>query len=394
MDSSTDAKTEASTGLGDSSITRTAPALVTVIIPNHNYGDFVGAAIDSALALDWPAVEVIVVDDGSSDHSRQVISAYGERVLAVFQDNSGQSVACNTGFAKSSGEIIIFLDSDDLLEPTLIKDLMAVWRPGISKVQFQMQFVDADGKATGDVFPHYHVVPSAAQVRRWARTAAAYPTPPGSGNAYSRSFLRSIFPLDGQDRASDTYCLAAAPYLGDVLTIAKPLVMYRVHGRNQGARSRLSAARFSVDVRRAQFRFRYGQAAAHTVGIPVDDSALQRSLTFLPYRLASLKLSPSTHPIGDDTVPKVLTDLVFACFTPQGVPVRSRAALCVWATSVALAPSALGSRLLLWRFAPSSRPDTLKRAMRALGILRRTTRAEPAARTRGLWASIQRAIGP
>ncbi len=69
------ATTGANTGLGYSNTTRVASTLITVIIPNHNYGDFVGAAIDSALALDWPAVEVTVVDDGSSDHSRQAISA-------------------------------------------------------------------------------------------------------------------------------------------------------------------------------------------------------------------------------------------------------------------------------------------------------------------------------
>jgi glycosyltransferase involved in cell wall biosynthesis len=368
MNADTRASSSGPRNSGDAS---TSSPLVTVIIPNHNYGDFVADAIDSALALDWPAVEVIVVDDGSRDHSRQVISGYGERVLALFQDNAGQSVACSTGFARSSGQIIIFLDSDDLLEPSLIKELMAVWRPGISKVQFQMKVVDAAGKATGDVLPQYHVVPSPAQVRRWARTAAAYPTPPGSGNAYSRAFIEKIFPLDGQDRASDTYCLAAAPYLGDVLTLAKPLVKYRVHGSNQGAMSALSAARFNKDVRRAQFRFRYGQSAASSVGIPVPDSALHCSLAFLPYRLASLKLSPEAHPIPRDRSSKVLRDLVFACFTPQGVPIRARAALCVWAASVAVSPASVGNRLLLWRFASSARPKALKRVLRALRVVRR-----------------------
>jgi hypothetical protein len=368
------ADTRANSGSGNSSLTSSpAPpaSLVSVIIPNHNYGDFVGEAIESALGLDWPAVEVIVVDDGSRDHSRRVIESYGERVIALFQDNAGQSVACSTGFARSSGEVVIFLDSDDLLEPSLIKELMAVWRPGISKVQFQMKVVDATGSATGDVLPQYHAVPNAAQVRSWARTAAAYPTPPGSGNAYSREFLEKIFPLDGQDRASDTYCLAAAPFLGDVLTIAKPLVKYRVHGANQGAMSALSAARFSKDVQRAQFRFRYGQSAARSVGIEVPDSALQCSLAFLPYRLASLKLSRDAHPIANDRSSKVLRDLIVACFTPQGVPARSRAALCVWATSVALSPAPIGNRLLLWRFASSSRPQALKRVLRALRVVKR-----------------------
>lgn len=63
---------------------------VSVIIPNFNYADYISDAIDSALGLDWPDVEVIVVDDGSTDHSRRVIEAYGSRITAMFKENTGQ----------------------------------------------------------------------------------------------------------------------------------------------------------------------------------------------------------------------------------------------------------------------------------------------------------------
>ena len=90
---------------------------ISVVIPNFNYASFVGAAIDSALNLDWPAVEVIVVDDGSTDSSRDVLAGYGGRIVTILQANAGQLVACNKGFAASRGDIVIFLDSDDLLHP-------------------------------------------------------------------------------------------------------------------------------------------------------------------------------------------------------------------------------------------------------------------------------------
>jgi len=345
--------------------------LVSVVIPNYNYADFVGQAIESALALDWPTVEVIVVDDGSRDASREVISRYGERVIAIFTENGGQKAACNAGFARCSGEIVIFLDSDDLLDPTLVKELMKVWRAGVSKVQFQMKVVDGDGRPTGAVLPQFHVTPTPADVRLWTRTAAAYPTPPGSGNAYSRACLQKIFPLEGEDKAADSYCLAAAPFLGDVITIAKPLVMYRVHGRNQGAMSDFDPKRLLVELERALTRFRYGQGVARSVGVSVPDQALDRSLDFLPYRLASLKLSPQTHPIAADNAAKVLRAFVEACFVPQGVPARSRATILTWAASVALAPTPIGKRLVHWRFASSSRPRLLKQALRALRVVKR-----------------------
>ena len=351
--------------------TENEPTLVSVIIPNFNYQEFVGQAIESALALDWPAVEVIVVDDGSTDDSRRVIRAFGSRITAIFQTNSGQRSAYNSGFARSRGQIVLFLDSDDLLEPSLVRRLMRVWRPGLSKVQFQMKVVDKIGRATGAVLPQFHIVPTPAQVRHWATTAAAYPTPPGSGNAYSRTFLQKIFPLDGDDRAADSYCLAAAPFLGDVVTIAEPLVAYRVHGRNDGALSEIDRPRFGHEFSRARARFRYSQAAARLAGIAVPEAALNRSLSVLPYRLASLKLHPQAHPVLADSAEKILRDVLTACFVAQGVPLRSRATLLAWALSVTVSPSALGERLVLWRFSSSARPETLNRALRLLRVVKR-----------------------
>ncbi len=166
-----------------------------------------------------------------------MIERYGTRISRIFQPNRGQVEAYNVGFAASRGELVIFLDSDDLLDRSLIRKIAEVWRPGVSKVQVQMRIIDARGNPQGSFLPQYDLVPTESQVRRWMTTTADYPTPPGSANAYARSFLERIFPLLGDDPAGDSYCIAAAPYLGDVLTIAEPLVSYRVHGRNKAAMS-------------------------------------------------------------------------------------------------------------------------------------------------------------
>jgi glycosyltransferase involved in cell wall biosynthesis len=347
-----------------------AVGLVSVIIPNYNYAAFVGEAIESALALDWPEVEVIVVDDGSTDDSREVIARYADRVTIVHQANGGQIAACNAGFERSRGNVVMFLDSDDVLDPSLIRELAAVWRAGLSKVQFQMKVIDARGQATGAFLPQFHVVPSSADVQRWVMTAASYPTPPGSGNVYARSYLEKIFPLCGEDRAADSYCLAAAPHLGDVVTVAKPLVSYRVHGGNDGAMGSLDKRRFAVEVKRARARFRYAGALANGEHLPRSESVLNRSLSLLPYRLASLKLLPEEHPVPRDAAWKVLRDLALACCTPQGVSLKARAALCVWSVSLAVAPPGMGDRLALWRFSSGSRPQLLTRALRALDVVK------------------------
>ncbi|MFT3905874.1 MAG: glycosyltransferase family 2 protein [Steroidobacteraceae bacterium] len=345
---------------------------VSVIIPNYNYQDYVGAAIDSALALDWPKVQIIVVDDGSSDHSREVIERYRGRVDILYREHAGQIQADNAGFARSSGEVVIFLDADDLVEPALIRELAAVWRAGVSKVQFQMRIIDAAGDPLGSVLPQYYRVPGPEQIRDWNRRSGTYPTPPGSGNAYAREFLQRIFPLDPAiDQAADSFCLSAAPLLGDVLTVAKPLVSYRIHGRNLGAMAELEPTRFSRQVARALRRFSYASGVAAAAGCPMDPCAFDRALSVLPARLVSLRLATATHPIAGDTRRRVLGCVLRAIWIPQGFSPLGRATLLLWALLVASAPLTWCERLVRWRFIPAARPRLLRQVLGWLRIARR-----------------------
>src|SRR5437870_10165188 len=95
--------------------------LVSIIINNYNYGRFLREAIDSALAQTAPNVEVIVVDDGSTDNSAAIIAGYGNRVVPMFKTNGGQTSALNAGFARSTGDVVLFLDADDVLLPTAVE---------------------------------------------------------------------------------------------------------------------------------------------------------------------------------------------------------------------------------------------------------------------------------
>lgn len=85
----------------------------SVIIPVYNGAAFIARSIDSVLAQNWPAHEIIVVDDGSSDVTAQVVSGYGERVRYLRQDNAGVSAARNRGAKEASGDWLTFLDADD-----------------------------------------------------------------------------------------------------------------------------------------------------------------------------------------------------------------------------------------------------------------------------------------
>jgi glycosyltransferase involved in cell wall biosynthesis len=99
--------------------------MVSIIIPVYNRQDLVAAAIESALAQTESDIEVLVVDDGSTDDTLHVLERYGNNIRVITQPNRGQSAARNTGLARCSGEYVLFLDSDDWLEPFAIETLLA-----------------------------------------------------------------------------------------------------------------------------------------------------------------------------------------------------------------------------------------------------------------------------
>lgn len=106
----------------------THPAdLVSIIITCYNYGRFLAQAIDSALAQTYPNVEIIVVDDGSTDNTREVAEQYGAHIKYIYQSNAGVAHARNHGLAESKGHFINFLDADDWLLPEKIAVQMAIF---------------------------------------------------------------------------------------------------------------------------------------------------------------------------------------------------------------------------------------------------------------------------
>ena len=91
--------------------------LVSVIIPTYNRGWILKEAIDSVLAQDYKDFELIVVDDGSSDNTREILDSYGRDLIVLRQANKGVSAARNRGIAAADGQLIAFLDSDDIWRP-------------------------------------------------------------------------------------------------------------------------------------------------------------------------------------------------------------------------------------------------------------------------------------
>ena len=123
--------------------------LVSVVIPNYNYAHYLRETIDSVLAQTYHEIEIIVVDDGSKDDSKEILAGYGDKIRTIFQQNQGVSAARNNGVKESSGEFIAFLDADDAWLSTKIEKQVARFRsdPKLGLVHVGVEEVDADGNS-------------------------------------------------------------------------------------------------------------------------------------------------------------------------------------------------------------------------------------------------------
>jgi len=99
---------------------------VSVIVPTYNYGHFIDEAIRSVLQQNYPDIEVLVVDDGSTDDTRLRVQSFGSEVRYIYQTNAGESSARNTGIRNSRGTYIAFLDPDD------------TWKSGLTQLQVEL----------------------------------------------------------------------------------------------------------------------------------------------------------------------------------------------------------------------------------------------------------------
>ncbi len=210
--------------------------LVSVIIDNYNYGQFVGKAIDSVLDQTYKNVELIVVDDGSTDNSRQVIESYGNRVIAIFQKNAGMGEALNTGIAHSKGEIICLLDADDYFHKEKLAKVVVAFleHPEWVQITHGKTIVNREGLPIGSGPKTF----SQGDVRNLLLRWGQYIWETTSALSYRREALLQVLPIPTKrTMGADPYLTATIPFLGPIGCINEPLMFYRQHGNNMQARS-------------------------------------------------------------------------------------------------------------------------------------------------------------
>lgn len=180
--------------------------LVTAVIPAYNYARFVGRAVDSVLAQTHTPIECIVVDDGSTDDTPDVLARYGDRIRVIRQKNSGLSAARNTGITAARGEYVAILDADDWWAPTKIERQVAciTSNPELAAVGVGLELVGADMKVVRNLVMPQPTKDKAANLRAVA-VRKLWVGGSGSGLLARKSVLEKIGLFDTSLRAAEDW---------------------------------------------------------------------------------------------------------------------------------------------------------------------------------------------
>ncbi len=210
-----------------------ATPLITVVVTTYNYGRFIEEAIDSVISQDFPQekVQIVVVDDGSTDDAAERVKKYGSRIQYFYKPNGGQASALNLGIAKAKGEIITFLDADDFFTPNKLARVVGAFQREISlgMAYHRIQEWHMRNGERRD----WDFVAVSGDLRKEPEKFMAYLTPPNLSVSYRRSVLDSLLPIPEQIRmVADCYLAALIPFIAPVQAIPEILAIYRIHGEN------------------------------------------------------------------------------------------------------------------------------------------------------------------
>jgi glycosyltransferase involved in cell wall biosynthesis len=205
---------------------------ISVIIANYNYEKYISRAIESVLGQSYGNIECIVVDDGSTDSSVSRIKNH-QGVTLIEKSNGGQVSAILEGMGRATGDMIMFLDSDDYLYPNACSRVAEVFATAVSLIQFRLDKVTVDGEKIG-LLPVIPLISSGHEA--YVLKHGFIPTSPTSGNAFASEHIRRMIATIDPDTEArnfiDGYVIFSAPFTGRVVGVDEPLGAYLVHGGN------------------------------------------------------------------------------------------------------------------------------------------------------------------
>jgi glycosyltransferase involved in cell wall biosynthesis len=327
--------------------------LVTVLINNYNYAAYLADAVESALGQTHPNVEVVVVDDGSTDGSRELLGRWAGSIRTVLKENGGQASALNAGWSAARGDLVLLLDADDVLFPETAARALAARTPGVAAVRYPVEMVGPDREPLGRRFPPDTLL--SGDLASLVIAGERCPSPPTSGIALDRERADALFPIPESEWriSADAYVVLIAPLLGLMATMESPGARYRAHGSNRW----LLDSALSVDWIRLQLGIDGAREAALSARVgPLRADWLLRDPEHLQFRLASLRLDPAGHPYAGDGRVRLGLLGARAGLATRGYRLRKRLLLAWWFVLGATLPARAATAVIEMGFRARPRP--------------------------------------
>lgn len=322
---------------------------ISIIIINHNYGEFLRGAIESALAQELSA-QVVVVDDGSTDGSVEIINEYGMRIVPVIKARGGHVSSVNAGYRASTGDLCVFLDADDILYSNCVSEAVRTWSEGDVKFQFRLDTINRDGVNQDMPFPHFAPDLTPEAILEQSRRSGWYPWTVSSGNVFARKFLEQIMPIDAERiyRSPDGYLSKLAPLFGAVRSSMSVLGAYRVHGANAWAQA---AGEWSPATAIRWLKFNQALEVAFLEAAARQNVAvsepLEPSFQQLEYRLAAMRFAPSETPYVGDNRLNLFRLFSLGVMRAQNVNLIGRLLWLAWFSTLAIGPKGMVKAILV-----------------------------------------------
>jgi glycosyltransferase involved in cell wall biosynthesis len=235
--------------------------LVTALINTYNYGRYLPFAINSVLSQTYPHIEIIVVDDGSTDHTPELLAQYDGRILAIRTKNGGQGQCFNVGIPRARGDLVMLLDADDLWLPDKVERMveLAAKRPSAGMLYHRFQNIDKNNREVG---PPQPITLTNGDYRcRYLKSGGSWWSPITSVLTFRAEHIKRALPIptyahrEGADTILTDYCAATS----EIASSPDMLALRRLHGSNLYAAGRDDGVYRSrrvreSDVRRVEWR--------------------------------------------------------------------------------------------------------------------------------------------
>lgn len=230
--------------------------LVTALINTYNYGRYLPFAINSVLAQTYKNIEIIVVDDGSTDHTRDVLAQYGDKITAIRTENGGQGHAFNVGIPRARGELLMLLDADDMWLPDKVERMveLAAQRPKAAMLYHRFKNIDKNGHEIGP--PQPSTLTNGDYRRKYLRSGGSWWSPITSVLVLRPEHIRQVLPIptyahrEGADTLVTDFCAVTA----EIASLPETLTLRRLHGANLYASGRDDRSFRSEEIRESDVR--------------------------------------------------------------------------------------------------------------------------------------------